>query len=139
MKKPALLFTLKCAAILYFAACTNIDKLTVSKSASAILTGNGCKVNLYLQGDNDQTNDLSGYKLQFTEDGNLKAVKNDVVLNGNWHEDDLNKTLLISFDTEDRNLDKLNYKWNITKISGNAVAFESDNESGTEKLNITNE
>ncbi len=138
MKKPALLFSLKCAVILYFAACTNIDKLTVSTSATDIVTSAECRVDSYLQNSNDQTGKLADYKLNFTDDGNIKAVKGSKVLNGNWHEDNNKKTFVISFDTEDPALDMLNYKWHITKVSGTALNLETTTESGLEKLSITN-
>ena len=55
MKKPMLLFVLKCTVIVYFAACTSIQNFTTVKSATAVITRAPWKVNLYTVDRQDQT------------------------------------------------------------------------------------
>jgi hypothetical protein len=136
MKKPFLLFALKSAVILYFAACTSIDHYTTGKSATPIVTKGVWKVHFFTDENNNQTNDLAGYTFTFNSSGIVKASKNGVDINGNWFEDDIANRISIDLGASDSSLAKINGHWNIREISNAAVEFQDNNNTAGEKLNI---
>ena len=136
MKKPLLLFALKCTVIVYFAACTSIQNYTIAKSATPIVTKGAWKVNLFMDANNDKTNDFAGYSFTFNMSGDLKASRNGIDINGNWAEDNVSKRITIDFGTADHALVKLNDFWNISAISDANVNLESSDRSATDRLNI---
>lgn len=140
MKKPALLFALKFAIILYFAACTNTEDYVVSKSITTVVKTGDWKVNLFMQGGTDQTNDFSGYNFTFVEGGILKASKTGhSEITGSWFEDQLNHVLSIDLGTTDPLLSKLNQSWSITEVKDNQVGLSGNAANGSAALNITNQ
>ena len=136
MKKPFLLFALKAAVILYFAACTSIDNYTTGKSASPIVTKGIWKIDLFNVSQNDKTSELSGYTFTFNSSGTLKANKNGVDVIGNWFEDDIANRITIDLGTTDPALSKINGHWDVRNISNAALEFR-DNNAADEKLNLT--
>ncbi len=135
MKKPFLLFALKAAVILYFAACTSIDHYTTGRSATPIVTKGIWKVNSYKEANNNLTNDLAGYTFIFNASGTITASKNGVDVNGSWFEDDIANRVSIDLGTSDPLLKKMNGHWNIKDLSGATIEFQ-DNNSADEKMNI---
>ena len=133
MKKPFLLFSLKCAVILYFAACTSIEDYTVTQAATPVITQGAWKVNLFSASNSNQTNIFDGYNFTFTTAGDLVAVKNGVEVKGNWAEDHFSKSININLTTSDPTLEKLNSYWKISTISTGQVEFQN---SGDARLNI---
>ena len=133
MKKPVLLFSLKCAVILYFAACTNIDRITVSKTVAQSVVSGSWKVDQYVAG-NDHSNSLSGYDFSFSDGGKLTVNKNGNSINGNWYEDNVTKTLVLNIESNDKALQQLNAHWNITNVSDEKLVFETN---GNESLQIS--
>ena len=117
MKKPLLLFAIKCSVILYFAACTGIDKYTAAVSATPLVTKGAWKVNLLTEAKTDQTACFKGYALTFDATGKLTAVGNGKIITGNWAEDNILKRLTINLDTKDPALAMLNNYWNIYDVS----------------------
>ena len=138
MKKPTLLFALKCSVIIYFAACTSIDKLAVSKSVSQQLTTKGnWKVNCFGNATNDNTCIFEGYSFNFDASGKVMASKNGTTIKGNWLEDNISKTITISFAGSNTVLNELNDYWNITNVTDAGISFEKTNQQDTEKFYIT--
>ena len=137
MKNSFLLFSIKAAVILYFAACTSIDHYTVSKSATPVVTKGVWKINFFMDADNDQTNDFEGYTFTFNESGIVKASKNGVDIDGNWFEDDIAKRITIDLGASDPSLAKLNTKWSIRDVSNAQVELQDNGSTATGKLNIT--
>ena len=136
MKKPFLLFALKAAVILYFAACTSVDSYTTGKSATPIVTKGVWKVDFFTDSDNNCCNNLAGYTFTFNSSGIMKATKNGVDISGNWFEDDITNRISIDLGITDPALSKINGHWNITDIKKSAVNFQ-DIKASNEKLNIT--
>lgn len=134
MKKPFLLFALKCAVILYFAACTSIDDYTVAKAASPVVTKGTWKVNLYADANNDKTNDFAGYTFTFSISGDVKVTRNGVDINGNWAEDHISKRVTLNLGSTDPVLVRLNNYWTILDVSNAQVDFQNNNNT---KLNIS--
>jgi hypothetical protein len=137
MKKPIFLFVLKCSVILYFAACTSINKYTTAVSATPHITNGTWKVNLFIESQNDNTTVFDGYTLQFEPNGKLTAVKGSQKITGNWAEDDISKKLSISLYTKDAALAKLSDYWTISSISNTGLSFQNAKDPSGGWLQIT--
>ena len=137
MKKPVLIFALKCSVIIYFAACTGIDQYANTVSATPQITKGAWKVNLFTEAETDQTTNLKGYALTFEPTGKITATKNGEKITGNWAEDDILKRITINLDTKDPLLAKLNYSWSISKISKAALSFKNTDDPSNGRLQIT--
>ncbi|MFN8242516.1 MAG: flagellar basal body FlgE domain-containing protein [Ferruginibacter sp.] len=137
MKKPFLLFAIKCAVILYFAACTSIEDYTIAKAAAPVVTKGSWKVNVYVDGANDQSNAFAGYTLTFNASGDLKATKNGTDISGNWAEDHISKRVTLDLGSSDPVLSKLNRYWTITDVTNAQVDFVNTENSSQIKLAIT--
>ena len=137
MKKPVLIFALKCFVIIYFAACTGIDQYANTVSATPQITKGAWKVNLFTEAQNNQTANLSGYALIFEPGGKITATKNGKKITGNWAEDDILNRITINLHTNDAALAKLNYSWSISKISKAACSFKNTDDPSNSRLQIT--
>lgn len=138
MKKPVLLFALKCSVIIYFAACANIEKFSVSNAVSQQLISKGTwKVNCYDNANIDNTCDFEGYIFSFDAYGKVIARKNGIAIEGNWLEDNISKKITLSFRKENSVLLQLNDHWNISSISNGGITFENNSYLNAEKLYIT--
>lgn len=137
MKKPLLLFALKCSVIVYFAACTNIQNLADQKSVSHLLTKGNWQVNCFSNTTADNTCDFKGYTFSFNAAGSVSAVKDGKKFNGNWIEDNISKKITIHFITGNTVLNELNDYWNITDITNAGISFEKTTNKETEKFYIT--
>jgi hypothetical protein len=139
MRKPILLAGLKAMVILYFAACANVEDYTVAKSVTPVVTRGNWKVNLYMDANNDKTNDFAGYLFSFGGNGDVKATKNGSDIYGHWYEDNISKRVVIDLGSADPMLVNLNDQWDIGNVSSTNVALENDNGHTTERLSITNQ
>jgi hypothetical protein len=138
MKKPFLLFALKCSVIIYFAACTHIDKLAVTKSVSEQLVNKTAwKVNCFSNASDDNTCVFEGYAFSFDASGKVTATKNGEAIEGNWLEDNISKTITISFKNSNTVLNELNNYWNITSVSDGGISFEKKDAKDSDKIYIT--
>jgi len=137
MKKPALLFALKCSVIIYFAACTSIEKLAVSSSVSDLVTRGTWKVNCYSSGNTDNTCNFKDYTFTFDASGQVTAVKNGTSFTGNWIEDNISKKITLHFNNSNPVLDGLNSYWNITSITDAGISFEKNTSRDTDKIYLT--
>jgi len=137
MKKPILLFAIKCSVILYFAACTGIDKMTTAVSATPRVTKGAWKINLYTESQHDETARFDGCMLTFEPSGKIIAYKNGQKITGNWAEDDILKRISINLDTKDPALSKLNTYWNIASISKWQLSFQNNKDPQANQLQIT--
>lgn len=137
MKKPVLLFALKCSVIIYFAACTNIQNFGVSNSVTKLITKGNWKVNCYSNSNTDNTCNFKDYSFTFAASGNVIAVKDGISYTGNWLEDNISKKITINFNKSNAILDELNDYWDITAISNAGISFEKISDLDTEKFYIT--
>ncbi|MBK8609652.1 MAG: hypothetical protein IPL84_06835 [Chitinophagaceae bacterium] len=137
MKKPVLLFAIKCSVILYFAACTSIDEYTTADSATPRVTQGTWKVNLFIEAENDNTKVFDGYTLTFQPSGKIIAAKNTEEITGNWSEDNIQNRITINLDTKDPALAKLNKYWNISNISNAGLSFQNAENPSSGWLQIT--
>ena len=137
MKKTTLLVALKCSVILYFAACTGINKITTATSATPRVTKGAWKINLYTEAKNDETARFDGCMLTFDAAGKMTAYKNGKKITGNWAEDDILKRITINLNTKDPALLKLNTYWNISTISKWQLSFQNSTNPEESQLQIT--
>ncbi|MCB0708819.1 MAG: hypothetical protein KDC15_05460 [Chitinophagaceae bacterium] len=138
MKKPLLIFALKCSVILYFAACTGINDYGNTVSATSKVTKGTWKINLFTQGQQNETNQFSNCILKFDPSGKLSIIKNGQTITGNWIEDNIMQRITISLNTNDAVLTRLNDYWNISKISKSGISFRGNQNSVNDRLEITN-
>jgi hypothetical protein len=136
MRRPILLTALKAAVILYFAACANVDDYSVYKSVTPIVTKGNWKVNLYMDANNDKTNDFAGYSFVFNNNGDVTVSKNGSNIDGRWYEDNVSKKVAIDLGNTDPMLVNLNDSWNIDDVSSTNISLGNEN---TERLIITNQ
>lgn len=139
MKKPILLFALKCFVILYFAACTNVERLSVTQTVAPVITNGSWKVALYMDSNNNQTNDFSGYTFTFNPSGEIKAVKNGTEITGNWSENNIAKKVTLYFSSGDPILEKLNVGWVISNVTSSQLDLENKDAPGTGRLYLSNQ
>ena len=137
MKKPVLLFALKCSVIVYFAACTSIDKLSTSQSVTQLVTKGTWKVNCYSNTNIDNTCNFKDYSFTFNKTGSVVAIKDGVSFTGNWIEDNISRKITINFNNSNTVLNDLNHYWNITSITNDGISFEKTSEKNTQKFYIT--
>jgi hypothetical protein len=137
MKKTTLLVALKCSLILYFAACTGINKYTNTVSVTPHIINGTWKVNLFIESQNDKTIALNGYTLKFEPTGKLIAAKGAERITGNWAEDEISKKLTINFKTNDVALAKLSDYWTISNISNTDLSFQNTKDPSGGWLQIT--
>jgi hypothetical protein len=129
MKKPFLLFALKCSVIVYFAACTSIDQLAISKSVTNQLTTKGTwKVNCFGNASSDNTCVFEGYAFAFNASGKVVATKDGNAIEGHWLEDNISKTITISFKNSNNPFgQRLNTQWSIDNIDKSSISLKSNN------------
>jgi hypothetical protein len=137
MKKPVLLFALKCSVIIYFAACTSINEYGISKSITQLVTKGNWKVNCYSNANIDNTCNFKDYSFTFSPSGSVVAVKDGVSFTGHWIEDNISKKITISFKNCNAVLNELNDYWDITAVTDDGISFEKTNLQNTEKFYIT--
>jgi hypothetical protein len=136
MKKPFILFTLKVAVIVYFAACTGIDHYTTGQTATPIVTRGTWKIKFFESANNDQAGQYSGYSFIFHPDGILEASRDDISVRGKWFEDDISKKINIHFGLTDPTLTRLNSHWKIRQIDNGAIELQDTESSKNETLSI---
>lgn len=137
MKKPVLLFALKCSVIIYCVAFTNIHHIGASNSVSELVTKNTWKVNCFDNATEDNTCIFEGYSFSFDPSGKVTASKNGISAEGSWLEDNISKKISLSFNSADAALLQLNNHWNIENISEKGITFENKTDNSSEKLFIT--
>jgi hypothetical protein len=138
MKKPLLLFAIKCTVIVYCAAFTNIEKLTVSKAVTQqLVTKFNWKVNCYDNANTDNTCIFDGYAFAFNETGKVTATKNNITFEGNWLEDNFSKKITLHFKSINPALNQLNNSWSISSMNDTEITFENTTTPDKEKLYIT--
>jgi hypothetical protein len=139
MRKPFILAALKAAVILYFAACANVEDERLFNSITPLVTKGNWKVNLYMDANQDKTNDFAGYTFTFTGNGDLTATKGGTSVNGNWYEDNTTHRVLINLGSSDVLLTSLNDAWKVSEFSNTNVSLQSDGTATVERLIITNQ
>jgi hypothetical protein len=138
MKKPFLLFALKCSVIVYFAACTSIEKLAISKSVTdQLVSKTAWKVNCFGTATNDNTCIFEGYAFSFDASGKVLANKDGKTIEGHWLENTISKTVTISFDNANPVLNELSNYWNISSITDTGISFEKMDNKDNEKFYIS--
>jgi hypothetical protein len=137
MNKTTLLVAVKCSVILYFAACTGINKYVSAVSATPHITNGTWKVKLFIESQNDKTSAFKDYSLIFEPTGKVIATKGAEKITGSWAEDDISKKLTISLKTTDAALAKLSDNWSVSNISNTGLSFQNEKDPSGGWLQIT--
>ena len=119
MKKPAIIFILKCVAIFYISAFTNMDGIKKDKTAASLIPKGNCKINL------QNCNEFSAYTFAFINNGTVLAKKDGIEITGQWAEDNSSKKINIHFNTYNAALSKLNNSWIIKDVNKNQLVIET--------------
>jgi len=127
------------SAIFLFSACTSIDDYAVTKSVAPVVTNGKWRVTLFMDNNNDQTNDYTGYIFNFNASGEIVASKNGTDITGSWNEDNTAKNVSLYFNSADPVLNKLNDNWDVKQISSTQVNLENEGKPFSGKLNISNQ
>jgi len=127
MKKPFLVFALKCSVIIYFAAFSSIDKFAVSRSVTQQIVDKGYwKVNCFGNPATDNSSLFEDYAFSFDASGKVTASKNGTTIEGHWLEDNISRSITISFNDNTPFEQKLNTKWYINAINNASISLKSD-------------
>jgi hypothetical protein len=139
MRKPLLLVAMKAAIILYFAACANVADYTANRTVTPLVTRGAWRVNLYMDANNNKTNDFAGYSFSFSNNGEVTATQNGTTVTGNWYEDNISNRIGIHFNTTDPILNTINDSWRITEVNDNMVNLTGEGAASKEILTLTNQ
>jgi hypothetical protein len=134
MKNSTLLFMLKCAVIIYAVAFTGKPKLTQGTLITPTVTKGSWKVNC--SSESAASCMFEGYTFTFNKNSKLTAVKNGILVNGHWLEDNISNTITISFKNTNAVLHQLNDYWLVTEIKDGNISFEKKNRT-IEKIYFT--
>ncbi len=137
MKKPTLLFALQCAVIVYFAACSSIEKIGATKSITQQVIKGSWKVNCFSNNTTDNTCNFKDYVFTFNPNGIVTATKDGINYTGGWIEDYIEQKITISFKGSNTILSGLNNYWNITAVTDAGISFEKSSHMSNEKFYIT--
>lgn len=137
MKKTTLFVAIKSSIILYFAACTGIEKYSTAVSATPHITNKTWKVNLFIASQNNNTAAFEGFTLHFDPSGKITATKGDEKITGNWAEDEISNKLTISLDTDNGVFSRLSDNWAIANITSTGLSFENVKDPSGGWLQIT--
>ncbi len=124
---------------LLFTACSNTGEYGATKSVAPVVTNGDWRVSLFMDNNNDQTNDYNGYLFNFNASGDIVVTINGNAVTGSWNENSTAKNLSLNFNSADPVLNKLNDTWNIKQISAAQVNLESEGKPFSGKLNISNQ
>lgn len=125
MKKTTLFLAIKSSVILYFAACTGIDKYSAAVSATPHIINGTWKVNLLTASKHDKTTAFDGFTLKFEPTGKVIAARGNVEITGNWAEDEISNKLTINLKTGDEALNRLSDNWAISNITDAGLSFQN--------------
>jgi hypothetical protein len=135
MKK--LFYSLTAIATLALFSCgTGTEDLAASTSIETIVTKGNWSVNLYMDANQDKTNDFAGYNFVFEKGGKITATKNGVTSIGSWSENTFTNRLLLNFNATNNTLNNINDEWFISNISNKAVNCTNLNQGSNEVLGI---
>lgn len=137
MKKTTLFVAIKSSVILYFAACTGIDKYSAAVSATPHIINGTWKVNLFTASKSDKTTAFDGYTLTFEPTGKIIAARGGVKITGNWAEDEISNKLTINLNTGDEALNRLNDHWAISNITKAGLSFQNIKDPTGSSLQLT--
>jgi uncharacterized Zn-binding protein involved in type VI secretion len=137
MKKPVLLFTLKCAVIIYCTTCMGMGYFNTTISIAPKVTKGSWKVYCFENTITDNTCIFEGYSFIFNTNGKVAAVKGNITEEGYWLEDNINNKITISFKNTNSVLNQLTDYWDVASIDNGQISLQKKSGSNTDKLYIT--
>jgi len=121
-------------AVTALSSCSKDDK--GPGPVSSAVPGAGWKVALFTEPKENKTSDFIGYTLEFGSTGTLTITGNGQAITGTWkqHQDDGVSKLLITLNTTDNHLSKLNDDWVIVSKTETLISLKDDNVVSAEVL-----
>jgi hypothetical protein len=122
--KKLLLIASVIAAFAFSSCGSGMDQENSSiNTVTDVVTTGKWKVAIYLDANQDQTNDFDGYSFTFSRNGSLTAATGGTVTPGTWVEDQANRKLTISFPSADPVLSRINDVWTVTDVNFQMISL----------------
>jgi hypothetical protein len=118
---PALAFTF------LMSSCGNEPDVVAPRSVSDIMVRGKWKVDLYMDANQDQTNDFAGYSFTFQQNGVVQATGNGNSFTGSWTEDLVLHTVTIQISNSNAVLQRINDQWAIADITERQIKLANNN------------
>lgn len=135
--------------LMLFIACTNSETTSDPKAdlsaQTQMIMKNDWAVSYYLDSGKDETSDFNGYRFTFNPDGKFTATSGSNIFTGTWtilqgssspddsgnHSDDSLSRLTIRV-SGNKQMDDLNHKWVVDKITETEIWLRDDNPASNE-------
>jgi hypothetical protein len=134
MKK--LIYLLFPVTACFFISCSEEVDIANPNTVTDIVTQGKWKVDVYMDVNQDQTNDFAGYSFTFERNGTLIADCNGTNCSGTWTEDKVARKITLSFNNATPVLERINNQWSVAEVTAALVSL-SNNQPDREFLGIT--
>jgi hypothetical protein len=118
-----------------FVSCSAEEDIANPITITEVVTKGKWKVDLYMDANQDQTNDFAGYSFLFEPNGTLSATFNGSNYTGTWTEDPVTRSLQLTFTNATTVLERINDKWTVAELNP-ALINLSNNNPANEFLGI---
>ncbi|WP_309608618.1 hypothetical protein [Flavobacterium sp.] len=103
----------------------------------SIICSGSWKVSYFLNSNNDQTLNYTGYNFVFNANKACVAVKNAVSTNGKWSNSISSGKSKFKLKFDGSNLDELGKKWQVTEFTNTLIKLKSDDKKNDKFLYFT--
>ena len=116
-----------------------INNIGVNGNPSFIsfLTSGSWKISYFLNNNNNQTLNYTGYNFVFNTNKSCVAVKNTVTTNGKWLNSISGGKSKFKLKFDGSNLDELGKKWKVIQFSNTLIKLKNDDKKEDKFLNFT--
>lgn len=116
---------------------TNSIGMNGNPSLISFLTSGSWKISYFLNNNNDQTLNYTGYDFVFNTNKSCIAVKNTVTTNGKWSNSISGGKLKFKLKFDGSILDVLGEKWKVIQFSNTLIKLKNDDKKEDKFLNFT--
>ena len=116
---------------------TNNIGVNGNPSFILFLTSGSWKLSYFLNNNNDQTLNYTGYNFVFNTNKSCIAVKNAVTTNGKWSNSISGGKSKFRLKFDGLNLDELGKKWKVIQYSNTLIKLKNDDKKEDKFLNFT--
>jgi hypothetical protein len=110
------------------ASCSQTEQdITAFNTVTEVVTQGKWKVDIYLDANQDQTNDFAGFSFTFNRNGTVSATSVTDNYTGTWTENQVDRKLMIQFNTNNAALNKINDTWNVTEVNFRFINLSNNN------------
>jgi hypothetical protein len=131
----SLLFIMSATTIL--TSCNgSVEDYPNDVNLSELVTKGNWKIDLFVGGNQNQTNDFVNYNFTFSKNGIVTATNNGVTENGTWNTNGFTNRLFIQFNNVNSVLNKISDDWMVNSQEEKAVSCSNDLQSNPNILKI---